>query len=95
MIFPGGGVAAQNFKRIFVLVLGWALIGFGVLGLFVPILQGVLFIILGLLVLSRESRAARGLLAKLEKRFPNAHAKARAMKESMRSKFRGGRQHGR
>lgn len=65
-------------RRALFLVLGWGLIALGVAGLFLPVLQGVLFILLGLLLLSRHSRWAARLLKKLEKRFPGAAAKLRA-----------------
>jgi len=53
-----------------VLVIGWALIALGVVGLFLPVLQGVLFILLGLYVLSRESTTARQWLDRLRARHP-------------------------
>jgi uncharacterized membrane protein YbaN (DUF454 family) len=70
---------------VVVLVLGWTLIAIGVVGLFVPILQGVLFIMLGLYVLSRESRTARGWLVKLQRRYPNVHAQARRVKQKLKA----------
>ena len=60
----------KTIKRIFALVLGWALVIFGVIGLFVPILQGILFILLGLWVLSRESLWAQRSLHNLRLKFP-------------------------
>ncbi len=41
---------------------GFALLVLGVIGLFLPFLQGVAFIVLGLLLLSREYHWARRLL---------------------------------
>ena len=76
----------KQVKRLAVLILGWALIGFGVVGLFVPILQGILFIMLGLYVLSRESRRARSWLDKLSERYPNIHSKVRRLKERIMSR---------
>ena len=63
------------------LALGWALIGLGVVGLFLPILQGVLFILLGLYVLSRESRIARHWFERLRARFPRADARLQEWRE--------------
>lgn len=60
------------------------MIALGVVGLFVPILQGVLFIMLGLFVLSRESRTARRWLERLGEKYPKAHAAARRLKERLR-----------
>jgi uncharacterized protein YqgC (DUF456 family) len=42
----------------------------GVLGLFLPVLQGILFIIMGLLILAPESRRIRKLLVILRKKYP-------------------------
>ena len=61
----------QHIKRIVVLAVGWTLVAFGVVGLFLPILQGVLFILLGLLVLSRESETAHRWLEQGRKRHPH------------------------
>jgi uncharacterized membrane protein YbaN (DUF454 family) len=77
-------VPAKQVKRVFSLIIGWTLILLGVVGLFVPILQGILFILLGLYVLSRESRTAHDLLERLRKRFPEAYMKMRRLKERLR-----------
>jgi uncharacterized membrane protein YbaN (DUF454 family) len=58
-------------KRILILGFGWGFILLGIVGLFLPILQGILFLLIGLALLSTESRAARGILLKLRRRFPN------------------------
>lgn len=65
----------KQVKRIVVLVIGWALIAVGVVGLFLPFLQGILFILLGLYVLSRESITARRWLDRGRKRYPKVDAK--------------------
>ena len=65
----------RQIKRIVVLVIGWALIGLGVLGLFLPFLQGILFILLGLYVLSRESKTAHRWLEHGRQRHPKIDAK--------------------
>ncbi len=57
-------------KRILLLILGWSFIALGVVGLFLPILQGVLFILIGLAILSSEYVWAHRLLTKLRDRFP-------------------------
>ena len=48
--------------RVIRLTAGWLLIVVGIIGLVVPVLQGILFILSGLAVLSTESRWARTLL---------------------------------
>jgi uncharacterized membrane protein YbaN (DUF454 family) len=52
--------------RIFRLVAGWTLVGLGVIGLFLPVLQGFLFIFSGLALLSTESPWARRVLTRLK-----------------------------
>ena len=41
-------------NTLLVLLLGWSFVALGVIGLFVPVLQGVLFLLIGLFVLSSE-----------------------------------------
>jgi uncharacterized membrane protein YbaN (DUF454 family) len=57
-------------KRVLVLIVGWCFILLGIVGLFLPILQGVLFLLIGLIILSSEYVWAHHLLAKLRQRFP-------------------------
>jgi Putative transmembrane protein (PGPGW) len=59
-------VRGRFFWRIIRLAAGWTLLLFGVIGLFLPVLQGLLFIASGLAVLSTESQWARRLLDKLK-----------------------------
>ena len=57
-------------KRIVALIAGWSFILLGVAGLFLPFLQGLLFILIGIIILSSQYAWARLLMAKLRKRFP-------------------------
>ena len=57
-------------KRILVLIAGWSFILLGIVGLFLPVLQGVLFILVGLIILSSEYVWAHRLLTKVRERFP-------------------------
>ncbi len=61
---------ARLAKRIAILALGWVFILFGIVGLFLPILQGILFLLIGLALLSIESVTARRLLERLRARYP-------------------------
>jgi uncharacterized membrane protein YbaN (DUF454 family) len=61
--------------RILYLSAGWALIALGAAGLFLPFLQGLLCIALGLLVLSRHSPWAKRLLERFRARYPRLAAK--------------------
>lgn len=60
------------FKRVLVLIIGWAFIALGILGLFLPVLQGILFLLIGLVILSTEYVWAHHLLNKVRQRFPKA-----------------------
>ncbi len=57
-------------KAILIQIAGWSFVLLGIIGLFLPFLQGILFILVGLMILSSQYAWARHLLAKLRKRFP-------------------------
>jgi uncharacterized membrane protein YbaN (DUF454 family) len=63
-------------KRILVLVAGWGFILLGIVGLFLPVLQGGLFLLVGLIILSSEYAWAHRLLARLRGRFPKINRTA-------------------
>ena len=74
---------SARLKRLALIVTGWLFIAFGIVGLFLPVLQGILFLLVGLVILSAEYHWARRLLGKLRSRFPKldsvikiAHEKA-------------------
>lgn len=58
--------------RIASLGIGYSFLALGVVGLFVPILQGILFLVLGLVVLSRHEPWAQRTLLRMKDRFPRA-----------------------
>jgi len=60
----------QHAKKIVVLITGWSFIVLGIAGLFLPILQGILFLIIGLVILSSEYVWAHHLLNHVKTRFP-------------------------
>jgi divalent metal cation (Fe/Co/Zn/Cd) transporter len=64
----------QLVKRVIKLVLGWSFILLGIVGIFLPILQGLLFLFIGLVLLSSESKTARKILDRLEARYPKESA---------------------
>jgi uncharacterized protein YqgC (DUF456 family) len=57
-------------KKTVILVVGWAFILLGIAGLVLPILQGILFILIGLVILSYESAWARWAVRTVRRRFP-------------------------
>lgn len=61
-------------KRIGLLTAGWFFIVLGIVGLVLPVLQGILFLLIGLLILSTEYVWAHNLLHKLRQRFPRIAA---------------------
>ncbi len=63
-------------KRLAVLLLGWAFVLLGIAGLFLPVLQGILFILVGLIILSSEYVWAHKLVQRLRGRFPSIARKA-------------------
>ena len=86
--FPGGPAASTRevkaaLKRASILVLGWAFVLLGIVGLFLPVLQGVLFILIGLFLLSSEYIWVHHVLQRVRQRFPRVasqfdHAKEKS-----------------
>lgn len=66
------------------LAIGWVFMVLGVLGLFLPVLQGVLFLLIGLIILSSEYVWAHHLLCRIRKQFP--HASRRGHEIAMKTK---------
>lgn len=62
---PAGGRRALVW-RVIRLSLGGTLLLLGIVGLFLPFLQGILFIASGLALLSTESRWARAILNRMK-----------------------------
>lgn len=60
--------------RVARIVAGFALIGLGIIGLFLPFLQGIAFIVAGLLLLSREFHWARRLLDWAKQKWSSVRA---------------------
>jgi uncharacterized protein len=78
----------NEFKRIGILILGWVFIGFGIVGLFLPVLQGMLFLMIGLAILSSRSPWVKQFLKHLEKRYPHHHERLVAWIERFRHWFK-------
>jgi len=68
-------------------IVGWPLLLVGVVGLFLPFLQGILFIVIALTVLAPEVPAFRRLITALGKRYPGVFEKAAEMKASLQKRF--------
>jgi uncharacterized membrane protein YbaN (DUF454 family) len=61
------------------LIVGWVFVILGVVGLFLPILQGILFLLVGLGILSKYSQTAHRIAERLRARFPSLDARAQAL----------------
>ena len=77
---------SPDWKRVAILATGWLFIALGIAGLFLPFLQGILFLLIGLVILSTEYSWARRILGQVRTRFPKldrlikaAHEKASAI----------------
>ncbi len=62
-------------KRWLKLALGWAFVILGIVGLVLPVLQGILFLAIGFGILAQESEWARAWLQVLRRRFPRLSEK--------------------
>jgi uncharacterized protein len=72
-----------HLKRVLVLIAGWGFILVGIAGLFLPILQGVLFLLIGLTLLSTQYGWAHRLLTRARARFPRiSHTADRAAEKA-------------
>jgi uncharacterized membrane protein YbaN (DUF454 family) len=78
----------NKFKKIGILIIGWTFIGLGILGLFLPILQGILFIMIGLAILSSRSESVRRFLKHIEEHYPHHHERMEHWRERIRSWFK-------
>ena len=75
-------------KHIIIISIGIVFIVLGFIGLFLPILQGILFLLIGLFLLAPYSPFLRSQLDKLKRKYPGAYAYATRLRErfSKRSK---------
>lgn len=53
----------------------------GIIGVFLPVLQGILFMVIGLMLLSNQYAFARNLLLKAEGKYPKEYAKMVEMQD--------------
>ncbi len=60
--------------RIATLTLGYGCLAFGVIGVILPIVHGTLFVIAGLVILSRHEPWAAALLERLKGRHPRVRS---------------------
>jgi uncharacterized protein len=75
-------------KNTIMVTIGWVFIGLGALGLFLPFLQGILFIMIGIAILSTRSEKIKQLMEYLEKRYPQHYQKVVYWREKISKWFR-------
>jgi len=68
-------------------LVGWPLLFLGVVGLALPFLQGILFIVVALTILAPEVPALRRLVAALRSRYPAVFEKAAEIKCALKRRF--------
>lgn len=56
-------------------LVGWSLIGFGVVGVILPFLHGMIFLLLGVFMLRQQYIWAHNAIGPLQRRFPGLMAK--------------------
>jgi len=83
-----------RWKRFLILVAGWFFVLLGILGLFLPILQGILFLAIGFYLLSLESPWVSRKMDQVRERYPRIggtmdEARLRAARIARRIRARG------
>lgn len=81
---------SHPWRRLVRLIAGWAFVLLGIAGLFLPILQGVLFLFVGIALLSAASPRVRLWRIRLGIRYPAFRAgqeKARTWMARQRARF--------
>jgi uncharacterized membrane protein YbaN (DUF454 family) len=66
-------------KRVAMIGAGWMLLALGAAGLVLPVIPGILFLLIGLTILSVEYAWARRWVDALRRRFPAANDKIQVM----------------
>ena len=74
-------INSSRWKRIAIIATGWLFIALGVIGLILPILQGILFLLIGVAILATEYPWAKRLLGKIRARFPRLDSSIKAARE--------------
>jgi len=78
----------KHAKKIIAYVAGWSFILLGIVGLFLPILQGILFIAIGLLILAQHSRWAKRMLVRLRRKYPEQYKSFEKFRQKVSSFFK-------
>ena len=73
---------AKTKRRLFRMAAGWFFIVLGILGLFLPILQGFLFLAVGAFLLAPYIPVFRKIRSRLYAKYPKIHHTIDKMKQS-------------
>ncbi len=73
----------KSFVRFGLMTLGIIFLFLGIIGLFIPIMQGILFLIIGIYLLTITSKRCKALLERVLARYP----KTKKMYETHVEKF--------
>ncbi|HLA27500.1 MAG TPA: PGPGW domain-containing protein [Syntrophales bacterium] len=74
-------------KKVYRHVFGWFFLLLGIIGLFLPVLQGVLFLFIGALILAPEVPLFRRIIEDLKKRHPYIFNRAKNLLNRMQAFF--------
>jgi uncharacterized membrane protein YbaN (DUF454 family) len=77
----------MKMRKATVQFIGWVFLVAGIVGLFLPFLQGILFIFVGLMILSSQFEWARKILVKARMRFPKVADQLDRFLQKMRKRF--------
>ena len=79
----------KEIKTLMIITLGWFFILLGVIGLFLPVLQGILFIFIGVYLLARRQPWAAALLVRLRTKYPKIYSAFENLKTKVKTIIRG------
>src|SRR5258708_20231747 len=77
----------MKIKKAVVQLVGWIFLVAGIAGLFLPFLQGILFILVGLVILSSQYEWAHEVLGHARKWFPKAAERLDGFIENLWKRF--------
>jgi uncharacterized membrane protein YbaN (DUF454 family) len=75
-------------KRVAKVAVGWFFLVLGVIGCFLPILQGFLFMAVGLFFLAEESPFIKKYIDRLERKYPEQTQKVHEFRNAVKHKLR-------
>ena len=74
-------------KKVLLIILGWFFILLGIIGLFLPFLEGILFIVIGLIILSKQSKTAKSIVNHFKEKHPRPFQLVSAIRRRLSNRF--------